>query len=188
MKRQRILVFEKRWGCFLRTLSLLKGMPVYNADGQHVGEVCDLGISEQGYIKCLLLKANKLFSKIFRLPIDQVESYGEHGIVLKKETTLVKFKTNEEEHTLYHSKPLVRKLAISNSGDQLGLLEDVYFQEEVGTIVGYELTDGFFTDIIEGKKIVQTTVPPKFGKDAIIVAVNQMRGGVSYDEMSKLPK
>lgn len=39
---------------------------------------------------------------------------------------------------------------MSNEGKKLGLLEDVYFMEEVGTIVGYELTDGFFSDITEG--------------------------------------
>lgn len=163
-------------------------MPVYNADGQIVGEVCDLGISNSGKINCLLIKTKKLFSNIYRLPISQVASYGEHGIVLTKEVILEKFKMQDVEHTLNHAKPLSKKLTISKSGDQLGLLEDVYFLEEVGTIVGYELTDGFFTDITEGKKVVQASEPPKFGEDAIIVSVNQMRGGVTYDEVPKLPK
>ncbi|MGE8206142.1 PRC-barrel domain-containing protein [Heyndrickxia sp. NPDC080065] len=172
----------------MRTLSLLKGMPVYSAEGNILGEVCDLGISDEGKIKCLLIKTKKFFNNLYRLPIYQVESYGDNGIVLRNESNLEKFKEQEEEYTLCHSNPLLKKLTISKSGDQLGLLEDVYFIEEVGTIIGYELTDGFFTDIFEGKKVVQTNNPPEFGKDAIIVSVNHMRGGVTYDKMSKLPK
>ena len=68
------------------------------------------------------------------------------------------------------------------------MLDDVYFLEEVGTIVGYELTDGFFSDITQGKRVIRTPHPPKIGKDAIIVSVNKLRGGMPHDEMSELPK
>ena len=47
-------------------------------------------------------------------------------------------------------------MMISKEGERLGLLEDVYFLEEVGTIVGYELSDGFFSDIMEGKRVIKT--------------------------------
>ncbi|MFK4997612.1 PRC-barrel domain-containing protein [Bacillus sp. N9] len=79
-------------------------------------------------------------------------------------------------------------MTLSNEGKQLGLLDDVYFLEEVGTIVGYELTDGFFSDITEGKRVIRTPIPPKIGKDAMIVSVNKLRGGITNDEMSELPK
>ena len=45
---------------------------------------------------------------------------------------------------------------ISEEGEPLGFLKDVYFQEEVGTIVGYEITDGFFSDITEGKQVIKS--------------------------------
>ncbi|QQZ10768.1 PRC-barrel domain-containing protein [Heyndrickxia vini] len=172
----------------MRTLSLLKGIPVYNAEGQKKGEVCDLGISDTGKISCLLIKSKNLFSTLYRLPITEVDEFGEQGIILRKSNKLQKYKAIDEEYTICHSKPLLKKLTISRSGDQLGLLEDVYFSEEVGTIIGYELTDGFFTDIMEGKKIVHSVGPPRFGKDAIIVSVNQTRGGETYDEVPQLPK
>ncbi len=43
--------------------------------------------------------------------------------------------------------------------------------EEVGTIIGYELSDGFFSDIMEGKQVIKADQPPAIGKDAIIVDV-----------------
>lgn len=161
---------------------------MYDADGQKKGEVCDLGISAKGKINCLLIKSKSLFNTLYRLPISKVDNFGQQGIILRKDTKLEKYKAIDEEYTLCHSKPLLKKLAISRSGDQLGLLEDVYFSEEMGTIIGYELTDGFFTDILEGKKVVHTDGPPKVGKDAIIVSINQTQGGETYDEMPELPK
>ena len=60
---------------------------------------------------------------------------------------------------------------ITKEGERLGFLEDVYFMEEVGTIIGYELSDGFFSDIMEGKRVIRADQPPAIGKDAIIVNV-----------------
>ena len=62
-------------------------------------------------------------------------------------------------------------MMISKEGERLGFLEDVYFMEEVGTIIGYELSDGFFSDIMEGKRVIRADQPPAIGKDAIIVNV-----------------
>jgi uncharacterized protein YrrD len=62
---------------------------------------------------------------------------------------------------------------LSKSGETLGMLKDVYFLEEMGTIVGYEITDGFFSEITEGNQMIQSEKPLTVGKDAIIVDVNQ---------------
>jgi uncharacterized protein YrrD len=75
------------------------------------------------------------------------------------------------EFTLEHHKCLTGKMVMSSEGEKLGLVEDVYFMEELGTIVGYECTDGFFSDIKEGKRVVKTIHPPAIGKDTIIVNV-----------------
>ena len=56
-------------------------------------------------------------------------------------------------------------------GERLGFLEDVYFLEEVGTIIGYEISDGFFSDMMEGKRVIKAEQPPAIGKDAIIINV-----------------
>ncbi len=48
-------------------------------------------------------------------------------------------------------------------------MEDVYFHEEKGTIVGYELTDGFFSDVTQGRKVLPKKEPYTVGDDAIVV-------------------
>lgn len=172
----------------MRTFSLLKGMPVYNEKGDMLGEVCDICIQEDGKVSDILLQGKGLIGKKIRLPINQVLSFGDNGIMITDQTELSAYKEKESEFTMHHSQAISKKNTLSKDGDQLGLLDDVYFLEELGTIVGYELTDGFFSDIAQGKRVLRTPHPPQIGKDAIIVSVNNLRGGMTNDEMSELPK
>ncbi|MEK3890627.1 PRC-barrel domain-containing protein [Bacillus sp. FSL K6-3431] len=172
----------------LRTFSLLKGMPVYGEQGDILGEVCDICICENGKVSAFLLQGKGLIGKKFRLPMEQVFSFGENGIKISDQGGLSTYKENEGEFTMHHAQSISKKNTLSNDGEQLGLLDDVYFLEEVGTIVGYELTDGFFSDIAQGKRVIRTPNPPQIGKDAMIVSVNKLRGGKTNDEMSELPK
>jgi uncharacterized protein YrrD len=155
----------------LRTFSLLKGLPVYElASGQKLGEVCDVSISSNGSVVGLLVKKGAFIKKTFQVKVDQVSSFGEDGVMVRDKSALEKLET-EPEYTFEHNESLAGKKLLSEEGEQLGLLEDVYFMEELGTIVGYELTDGFFSDIANGKRVIKTTGPPAIGKDAIVVTV-----------------
>ncbi|MCD8501427.1 MAG: hypothetical protein LRY71_06700 [Bacillaceae bacterium] len=48
-------------------------------------------------------------------------------------------------------------------------MEDVYFDEDSGTIVGYEVTDGLIADIKEGKKLIKTSTPLKIGEEVLVI-------------------
>lgn len=164
-------------------------MPVYDCNGSFVGDVCDICITDGGRVKSLIVKGKGFFHKLYSVPIDHVKSFGRQAIVLQDCELRKKYKEADNEYSMFHHQPIAQQYMISGSGEELGLLEDVYFQEEVGTIIGYELTDGFFSDMLEGKRVIHSAHPPKFGKDAIIVTVKPLRGeDITYDEVSKLPE
>jgi len=155
----------------LRTFSLLKGQPVFETNsGQKIGEVSDLCISSTGKVDGLLVKKGVFFKQSFFLDIQKVASFGADGVMIEDSDSLVKLK--DPQYTLTHQQPLDGMMMLSKSGESLGLLKDVYFQEELGTIIGYEITDGFFSDLTEGKQVIQSGKPLAIGKDAIIVDVN----------------
>jgi uncharacterized protein YrrD len=144
-------------------------MPIYNIrTGKKMGDVCDLAISENGTVTGLLVRRGAFFKQTYFLAIDKVSSFGCDGVMIDGSDQLDKTKSSPE-FTIAHQHPLYGKMLLSKSGDTLGLLKDVYFQEELGTIVGYEITDGFFTDLTAGKQVIETSLPPAIGKDAIIV-------------------
>ncbi|WP_210366950.1 PRC-barrel domain-containing protein [Bacillus sp. REN3] len=155
----------------MRTFSLLKGLPVYElASGQKMGEVCDVSISGSGSVVGLLVKTGTFIKRTCLLRLPQVASYGWDGIMVQDRSAIETLET-DPEYTFKHQQSLAGKQLFSGEGEQLGLLDDVYFLEELGTIVGYEITDGFFSDIANGKRVVKPVGPPAIGKDAIIVNV-----------------
>ncbi|MFK9091349.1 PRC-barrel domain-containing protein [Bacillus salipaludis] len=156
----------------MRTFSLLKGQPVFDTrSGTKIGEISDLCILSTGKVKGLLVKKGVFFKQSYFLDIQNVASFGWDGVMVTDTGQLQKLKESPE-YTLNHQHSLDGMMMLSKSGESLGLLKDVYFQEEVGTIVGYEITDGFFSDITEGKQVIQSGKPLAIGKDAIIVDVN----------------
>ena len=156
----------------MRTYTLLKNQPIFEAKtGTKIGEVCDLCITREGIVSGLLIKKGVFLKQTLFLDIEDVTSFGCDGVMIETSSCLEKLKTTPE-YTLSHKHSLEGMLMLSKSGESLGMLKDVYFHEELGTIVGYEITDGFFSDITEGKQVIQSKEPPTIGKDAIIVDVN----------------
>ncbi|MBS4191404.1 PRC-barrel domain-containing protein [Bacillus sp. FJAT-49705] len=157
----------------MRTFSLLKGLPVIEIkSGTKIGEVFDISISGYGVVKGLFVRKSALLKKTFLLDVKDVASFGWDGVMVEDQTVLQPIKKTED-YTFESQNRLTGKIIMTREGERLGLLEDVYFQEEMGTIVGYELSDGFFSDMLEGKRVIKTEVPPAIGKDAIIVNINE---------------
>lgn len=155
----------------MRTFSLLKGLPIFELKtGSKIGEVCDLNISNDGMVRGLLVKKGVFFKKTYVISVQNVSSFGFDGVMIEDRDVLEPL-TEHKEFTFENRDRLFGRMMMTNEGERLGMLEDVYFLEEAGTIVGYELSDGFFSDIIEGKRVVRTDEPPAIGKDAIIVNV-----------------
>ncbi|MCA1031860.1 PRC-barrel domain-containing protein [Bacillus timonensis] len=154
----------------MRTFSLLKGLPVYEeSTGTMLGTVCDLCISNDGNVKSLVMDSKGLFQRDRLIPISSVTSFGSDGVMVASKHRLFPFHHDKQSFFLYNHHGLFRKPILTSEGEKLGLLEDVYFHEEMGRIVGYEITDGFFADITEGKKVIKTNQPLTIGKDIIVV-------------------
>jgi len=170
-RHQHIIRLFGRVGLSLRTFSLLKGLPVFELKtGSKIGEVCDLNISNDGMVRGLLIKKGVFFKKTYKINVKDVSSFGFDGVMIEDREVLEPL-TDPKEYTFENQGRLLGRMMMTSEGERLGFLEDVYFLEEAGTIIGYELSDGFFSDIMEGKRVVKADKPPAIGKDAIIVKV-----------------
>ena len=59
---------------------------------------------------------------------------------------------------------------LTEEGLMLGRVSDVYFDQELGnTIIGIEITDGFVSDLIEGRKWLPCTSDMSIGESAVMV-------------------
>lgn len=173
----------------MRTYTQLNNQPVFSHDGEKIGMICDLCIQGDGRVTDVIIQENGLFGKKFKVPLKELHFQNNDSVIMSKAHPLIPYRDVEEEHyTMNHCNPLLKRKSFTQDGEMLGLLDDVYFMEEVGTIVGYELTDGFFSDISHGKKVIRPSHPPKIENEAIILSAKKLRGEGAHDEVSKLSK
>ncbi|MFJ7748005.1 PRC-barrel domain-containing protein [Peribacillus sp. NPDC097295] len=148
----------------LRTFSILKGLPVFTAEGEKIGTIHDLSLSDAGQVNGLVIHRQALFKKVVLMTLDDIFSFGPDGVVLQQDTTPKKVM---DDSVWFTKDEVAGRMLLSEMGDELGLLQDVYFLEKMGTIIAYETTDGFFSE----STVIESKQPPTLGKDAIIVSV-----------------
>jgi uncharacterized protein YrrD len=155
-------------GLTLKTFANTKGLPIIDVNtGEQLGIVEDLCFEETGKVSGVVMDARGL-KRDKVIPITSVQSFGSDGVMVDQ--SKVFRNKSRADHLLHEShEGLIGKALMSKEGDKLGLVEDVYFREELGTIVGYEVTEGFFADIREGRKIVKAASPLTVGKKTAII-------------------
>lgn len=166
-----------RGGVLLRTFSSIKDLPVYDKrTGKELGKVLDLCFDKTGTVKGFMMDTKGLLKKNKLIPYSQISSLGIDGVMLSNEPKndqisgkLIGLHLLENGDERIIGKPIV-----TTEGEKLGLVEDVYFMEELGTIIGYEVTDGFFADMSEGRKVYQSKQPLTIGENILIVDLNKI--------------
>lgn len=63
-------------------------------------------------------------------------------------------------------------IVMTNSGEELGYIEDIILDEKWYTIEGYVLTDGIVEDVLRGKSIIPFEEEMIFGEDTVIINNN----------------
>ncbi|MNZ97629.1 PRC-barrel domain protein [compost metagenome] len=103
-----------------------------------------------------------------------VLSCGEDAVIISGEEAVIRKKSKQILRSFYTGIVKLKDLpVVTVHGEQLGRVSDVYFYPNQGTqIVGYELTDGFVSDLLEGRKWLRAPGDSDavlLGEDAIIV-------------------
>ncbi|TBL81584.1 PRC-barrel domain-containing protein [Paenibacillus thalictri] len=150
------------------------GLPVISVDtGRQVGSAQDLLLDEEWRIGAVLLAGKMWFSSSAYVEWNDVLALGEDAITIPSEDVL---KTADEELSYFSLVGGQKKLkglpVITVNGQQLGIVEDVYLEEQMGKhVIGYELSEGFITDLREGRKWLPIPESVILGEDAIVVPV-----------------
>ncbi|EFM09355.1 PRC-barrel domain protein [Paenibacillus curdlanolyticus YK9] len=167
-------------------LQQLIGLPVVDLHtGKQAGKVKDALFDEHWSMQGIIVDAGKwLHPKDAIVQWDKVTSCGTEAVMIDGMDSVMPREKKAAGRCFQIGQVKLRDMpVVTVQGSQLGRVSDVYFEPIQGTqIVGYELTDGFISDLLEGRKWLRTpeafdTV--KLGEDAIIVP--------AYCEMQLLP-
>lgn len=144
-------------------------------NGKQVGIVRDAWFDEHWQLNGLILEYAKWFAvKVRTVQWSAVLACGEDAVFIADESQIVTEKRQLMQRAFCAGVIQLRDMpVVTVTGLQLGRVSDVYIYPLQGTqIVGYELTDGFVSDLMEGRKWLKTPSDPDailLGEDAIIV-------------------
>lgn len=137
--------------------------------GKKLGQVYDLLFDDEGALRGVQLDAKGIWRKGQFIPIEHILSIGEDALTVKTDDVGSNIDPSSFHSILDGNEKLKGKPVITTHGVELGVVEDVYIREEMGTIIGYELTDGFFSDVTQGRKVLPNKESFTVGADAIVV-------------------
>lgn len=157
-------------------LQQLIGLPIYiMRSAKRIGKVRDVWFDEHWQIIGLIMEGGGLFaSSVKTIPWHEVLSCGEDAVFISGENAVQRLKPSMILRAFLTGVVRIKDMpVVTVQGSQLGRVSDVYFYPFKGTqIIGYELTDGFVSDLMEGRKWLRAPADSGavlLGEDAIIV-------------------
>jgi uncharacterized protein YrrD len=161
-------------GTTLRKARDIVGLPIIDVEsGKQVGHVKDLLLNEDWQIEAILLECKHWFSSPTYIEWNDILAFGEDAITIPDVQAVKPLDQHLPFISLINGQRKVKGLpVITVNGQQLGIVEDVYFEQQMGKhVIGYELSEGFITDLREGRRWLPIPDNVTQGEDAIIVPV-----------------
>lgn len=151
------------------------GLPVICVQsGKQVGTVKDLLMGDEWQVEAVLLEPRHWFSATSCVLWKDVISLGDDAITIENEEAISRLDESLAYTSLVNGGRKVKGMPVLTvNGQQLGIVDDVYLDQELGNnVIGYELTEGFISDWKEGRKWLPLPESVTLGEDVIIVPVH----------------
>lgn len=166
-------------------------------DGRKIDSVKDLLINERNdAVVGLLVDEGGLLSSSRVVPIEGIHAFGRDAVVIESAKAVISASADPEIKAIINrNEQLLHKRVLTNTGDKLGQIADMYFEEHNGHITGFEVSGGMLGDIARGTSHLPVNGIERMGPDVIFVTpetgadlVNQVGGleGAMNDAGSKL--
>lgn len=142
----------------------IKNLPVINIlTGRVLGSVREIKVGENQKIEGLYILTPENRSSF--VAYQDISSIGRDAVLVNgmgKED--VDSEGIQREKTGYDG-----SWVMSSAGKSLGYVDDIVIEENDGSIVGYEISDGYIKDILIGRKVIYSADILTYGKEAVIV-------------------
>lgn len=151
------------------------GLPVISVQsGKQIGTAKDILLGEDWKIKAVLLETKHWFTSPSCILWQDLVAIGDDAITIEQEEAVTRLDALQGCTSLVNGDRKLKGLPVlTANGQQLGIVDDVYFDQNLGIkVIGYELTEGFISDLKEGRKWLPLPESVTVGEDAIIVPVH----------------
>ncbi len=156
----------------MRKGSDIIGKPIVAYDtGEKVGRVRDLIFDqERNYLVALLVEESGFMSDARVLPMLGIQSIGMDAAIVSKADNIIPAKSDGKIAVILDRNNIMKGTHIMTvSGQDLGKMVDLYFDETTGAIEGYEVSGGIFADAYSGRSFVPAVQTLRIGEDYAFV-------------------
>lgn len=153
--------------------SLLGLNVIAQAGGESLGGVRDLMFdSQSSELLAVVLSEKDLFGLIQAqvVPWREVVKVGPDAIIVQSAAS--KMKAGDDERlsgVVQRETTLGGTRIMTTDGQDVGTLADVYIDEATGQVAGYEISGGFLSDTLRGKRFMPAVENVQVGKDVAFV-------------------
>lgn len=147
-------------------------LPVISlADGQQIGTVRRLLLNpEKREVVGLLIEGKGLFKEQKVIPYQRVHHVGDDALTIEKSTCAEKAANLPELVQLVKEKiNITGARLVTEKGTRLGIVDEFYIDEKTGKITALVVDGSLFSDLLEGKSLLDASFIRTIGKDFIIV-------------------
>lgn len=143
-------------------------------NGEQVDTVHDLVFDYQANeVLALLVDEGGWFRAARVVPFENIRSIGEDAVMIGSADQVVSTRDDSRIAELLDTKTgLIGLNLLTEDGEDLGRIADVYFDDHTGKVLGYEATGGLFSDMSNGRTFVPAPERVNIGTDAAIVPVS----------------
>lgn len=145
--------------------------------GKKLGAVGDVLFDSSQAFCGLLMEDGGWLRRRRYIPKETIRAIGRDAVVIGDEAQILPLDEKSKHWIGICSGPKKLKglpVLLAN-GYELGVIENVYFMEELGTLVGYELSDGLFSDLMDGRKVLKSSHPLIWGQDVLIAETDHVQ-------------
>ena len=145
------------------------GLPVFHAaSGRELGKIREWFLDERGeQLIAFLVEGGGWLPQRRVFSYQNIIGLGQDAILVDKEGGHVVGDPPAIDGT--PTRRVVGKRALSGSGNELGVVEDVLFEEETGRVSGWRLSSGLIDDILHGRQILEQVSQVNIGEDVMIL-------------------
>jgi uncharacterized protein YrrD len=151
----------------MRKGSDIIGKPIVAYDtGKKIGRVRDLIFDqERNYLAALLVAERGFMSPARVLPLVAIQSIGMDAVITASIDNIIPAQAQAEVAAILDRNNVMNGTdIITVSGQDLGKMVDMYFDETTGAIEGYEVSGGIFADAYSGRSFVPAVQTLRIGE------------------------
>lgn len=169
----------------MKKISQIVGMPVIDAKGNLIGEVERVVYSKKrGRVLGVIFKKGRIVRDKVAVRYRDIISIGQDVMIIKDGPCLVNPYSVVEISNALEEEDIIGYPVINSEGKEIGIIKDIIFSEQKGSIEGFVVARDLIEDLIEGRKVLKPGEGIVAGNGAVLVSMqldsgnNQKTGGL----------